>query len=229
MRLRELLAPYNEDGVLIKVVEVPPGPPVLSTLVAELYGTKLTSYEEIQAAAQAVKQRLEQEPFVVEVDTTLEADQRKLRFSLDKTMAALSGISTADVNQALMIANSGMTAGFYQQERESVPVPLRLELSESDSNSLEDLARLQVRGRSGVVKQSSRYGLESAPMPLVAIGELGTFGSGVADKAIHHKDLQPVVYVMAELSGRTPAEVIADVSGDLQRGSTLGSEQESEE
>jgi multidrug efflux pump subunit AcrB len=215
LRLRELLAAYNKDGVLVRVVEVPPGPPVLSTLVAELYGDKLTPYEDIQAAAMKAKDRLEKEPFVVEVDTTVEDEQGKVRYVLDKTLASLSGISSVEANQALLIANQGAVAGFYQQEREASPIPLYLELADADKNSIEDLARLQVRGRQGVVKQSSRYGLEAAPMPLVALGEIGEFEAYESDRAIHHKDLKPVVYVMAELSGRTPAEVIADVSGDL--------------
>ncbi|KZY72385.1 acriflavine resistance protein B, partial [Oleiphilus sp. HI0068] len=187
LRLRDLLKSFNKEGVLVRVVEVPPGPPVLSTLVAELYGDKLTPYEDIQAAALSVKERLEKEPFVVEVDTTVEAEQKKLRYTLDKTAAALSGISSAQANQALVIANQGMAAGFYQQERETSPVPLYLELAEADKNSIEDLARLQVRGQAGVIKQSSRYGLDSAPVPLVALGELGAFEEHVSDRAIHHK------------------------------------------
>jgi len=215
LRLREQLQSFNKEGVLVRVVEVPPGPPVLSTLVAELYGDKLTPYEGIQLAALSVKDRLEKEPFVVEVDSTVEAEQKKLRYTLDKTLAALSGISSAQANQALLIANQGMRAGFYQQERDATPVPLYLELLDADKNSIEDLARIQVRGQAGIVKQSSRYGLDHAPLPLVSLGELGSFEEHLSDRAIHHKDLKPVVYVMAELSGRTPAEVIADVSGDL--------------
>lgn len=78
-----------------------------------------------------------------------------------------------------------------------------------------DLRRIQVKGRPGITQQRSGSGLETAPQPLVALGELGEFQIMAADKSIHHKDLRPVVYVLAELSGRTPAEVIADVTGDL--------------
>jgi multidrug efflux pump subunit AcrB len=228
LRLRELLKPYNKEGVLVRVVEVPPGPPVLSTLVAELYGDKLTPYKDIQSAALIVKDRLQQEPHIVEVDTSVEDTQKKLRYTIDKALASLSGVSSADANLALVIANQGATAGYYQQEREARPIPLSLEFAEADKNSIEDLSRIQVRGRQGVVKQSSRYGLEAAPMPLVSLGEIGEFKEFEADRAIHHKDLKPVVYVMAELSGRTPAEVIADVSGDLQFGGGVISDSQSE-
>ena len=81
--------------------------------------------------------------------------------------------------------------------------------------SINDFERLQVKGRPGIVQQSSPQGLDSAPQPLVAIGELGHFEYGMVDQPIHRKDLRPVVYVTAEVSGRTPAEVIADVSADL--------------
>jgi len=88
LRLRQLIEPLVAGGVNIKVVEVPPGPPVLSTLVAEVYGSTLTPYSQLQSAAQQVKQRLEREPFVTEVDTSIEGAQRRLRFIADKQKAA---------------------------------------------------------------------------------------------------------------------------------------------
>jgi len=92
---------------------------------------------------------------------------------------------------------------------------LELRLPLSERSSISDLQRLSVRGRAGIVQQNTRNGLEAASQPLVALGELGEFVTLPADKSIHRKDLQPVVYVSAELSGRTPAEVIADVNADL--------------
>ena len=215
LRLRKLVAPLNGDGVNIKIVEVPPGPPVLGTLVAEVYGSTFTPYSHLQSAAIQVKQRLEREAFVVEVDTTVEDDQHRLRFVTDKAKAALSGIATSDINQTLVIANQGYTAGFLQLEREAKPLRLELRLPLRERSSIKDLERLQVKGRAGIAQQSSRHGLDAAPQPLVALGELGEFVTLKADKAIHRKDLKPVVYVVAELSGRTPVEVIADVNADL--------------
>jgi multidrug efflux pump subunit AcrB len=220
LRLRELLAPFNVAGVSIKVVEVPPGPPVLSTLVAEVYGSELTSYEALQQAALQVKERLEREPSVAEVDTSVEADYQRLRFITDKQKAALSGISTEDINQTLLMANEGVVAGFMHLEREAKPLPLLLRLPLAERASMDDLQRLQIKGRTDITQASSRNGLERAPQPLVALGEIGGFAVLDADKSIHHKDLKPVVYVTGELSGRTPAEVIADVGGDL--GATPG-------
>ena len=215
LRLRALLAPLNREGVDIKVVEVPPGPPVLSTLVAEVRGTTLTSYDEIRIAAKMVQERLQREAFVVDVDTTVEDDQRRLRFVTDKQKAALSGISTLDINNTLLMANRGYPAGFLQLEREAKPLPMELRLPLDERSSIQDLQRLQVRGRPGIVKTSSDSGLSTAAQPSVPLGELGEFVFQQSDKSIHRKDLQPVVYVVAELSGRTPAEVIADVTADL--------------
>jgi len=214
LRLRALLEPLSQNGVRIKIVEAPPGPPVLSTVVAEIYGETLTPYSVQKEAAAVLMNRLEREPFVVEVDSTVEDEKERLRFITDKQKAALSGISTDDVNTTLVMANEGLQAGFLQMPREAVPLPIKLRLSPEERNDLNDFERLQVRGRSGVVQSSTAQGLETAPQPLVPLGELGRFEKGIADEAIHRKDLRPVVYVMAELSGRTPAEVIADVNAD---------------
>jgi len=220
LRLRELLAPLAGDGVRIKVVEVPPGPPVLSTLVAEIYGDTLTSYEKQKAAARVVMDRLAREPHVVEIDSTIEDDRARLRFITDKQKAALSGVSTEDISQTLAMANEGFVAGYLQLEREARPLPIELRLDPQQRVSDNDFQRLLVRGRPGVAKASTAQGLEIAPQPLAAMGELGRFEAGLADQMIHHKDLRPVVYVMAELNGRTPAEIIADVHAD--RGAAPG-------
>ena len=96
MRLRQLLEPISVDGISIKVVEVPPGPPVMSTLVAEVYGEWLTPYSLQQEAAETLMARLSREPFVVETDSTVQATQQRFRFITDKQKAALSGVATDD-------------------------------------------------------------------------------------------------------------------------------------
>lgn len=214
LRLRKLLAPYSSDGINVKVVEVPPGPPVMSTLVAEVYGETLTPYETQKDAARELMARLSREEHVVEIDSTIEADRTRLRFITDKQKASLSGISTDDIAQTLSMANNGYVAGYMQVERESRPLPIELRLDPGQRASDNDFQRLLVKGREGVTKSSTAQGLEVAPQPLVALGELGQFETGLADQMIHRKDLRPVVYVMAELNGRTPAEIIADVHAD---------------
>ena len=202
LRLRKLLVPLNENGALIKVVEVPPGPPVLSTVVAEIYGDPLTDYQKQRDAAKTVMNRLKQEPFVVEVDSTVEDDQTRWRFQTDKEKAMLSGITTQDVVSNLRIANQGQIAGYFNLEREANPLPIKLQVAKAMRTSQNDLQVLPLKGR-----------FNNAP--LISLGELGEFIELPADKAIYHKDLKPVVYVTAELEGRTPVEVVLDVKADM--------------
>lgn len=216
LRLREQLKTLIKNGINIKVVEVPPGPPVLSTLVAELYGDEYTQYIDLQQAATIVKRRLQQEPFVVEVDSSVSADQPSLRFVTDKTKASLSGISTANINQTLDVANNGLVAGYLHIDNEASPLSINIKLPIEQRETLADFYRLTVKGQTGVLQATTPQGIDLAPQPIVALGELGEFTEHIADKAILHKDLRPVVYVTADISGRTPAEIIADVASDLQ-------------
>jgi multidrug efflux pump subunit AcrB len=222
LRLREHLATLNTNGVNIKVIEVPPGPPVLSTLVAELYGDEFTQYSELQHAAAIVENRLKQEPHVVEVDSTVGSDQPLFRFVTDKIKAALSGISTVDINQALAVTNTGEVVGYLHVDDEATPLPIKIKLPIEQREALADFYRLTVKGQAGIVQQTTPQGIDIAPRSLVALGELGQFEQQISDKAIFHKDLKPVVYVTADISGRTPAAIIADVASDLQQSSVKG-------
>ena len=203
IRLRALLAPLNTDGVSIKVVEVPPGPPVVSTLVAEIYGDTFTTYEQLQKAAAVVMKRLTQEPFVVDIDSSAEAPQTRWRFQTDKEKTALAGISTYSLARTVTLANQGYVAGYLNLEREAHPIPITLQLPERYRSNQQELGELPIKAQS------------PAGPSMMLLAELGEFVKSDVDQSIYHKDLQPVVYVMAELEGRTPAEVIADISADL--------------
>ena len=221
LRLRQHLKALNSDGVNIKVVEVPPGPPVLSTLVTELYGDEFTQYSELQQAAAIVKHRLKQEPFVVEVDSTVGSDQPRVRFVTDKVKAALSGISTENINQTLAVANAGEVAGYMHVNDEATPLAIKVKLPIEQRETLADFYRLTIKGQAGIVQNTTPQGIDIAPQSLVSLGELGQFEQQINDKPIFHKDLKPVVYVTADISGRTPAEIIADVGSDLQSASAI--------
>jgi len=222
LRLREHLKSLNSSttsgkGVNIKVVEVPPGPPVLSTLVAELYGDEFTQYSELQQAASIVETRFKEEPYVVEVDSTVGANQTNLRFITDKTKAALSGISTQNINQAIAVANTGEIAGYLHVDNEATPLAINIKLPINERETTANYYRLTVKGQAGIVQNTTSQGIDIAPQSLVSIGELGQFEQDISDKPIFHKDLKPVVYVTAEISGRTPAAVIADINSDLKK------------
>jgi multidrug efflux pump subunit AcrB len=211
LRLRNHLEQIAQDhGAALKLIEVPPGPPVLSTLVAEVYGPPQQSYAGLIADARKVRQLFESEPGVSDVDDTVEADQAKYVFRVDKEKASLHGISTDTIAATLRLAVEGMQpgqgaidgAGVLHQPRELNPLSILLRLPRPDRSSLADLERLSVKGQSGQVVQ---------------IAELGRFDEEVENKTIYHKNLQRVVYVTAETVGRPPPEAVLSLQGRTQQ------------
>jgi multidrug efflux pump subunit AcrB len=156
------------------------------------------------------------EPHVVQIDSTIQQPQKQIRFITDKEKAALSGISVRDINETISMANGGSVVTYMNFPREAVPLPITIRLPLNERTGLSDLNRLQVGSKEDLRKQQGPDGLDRAPQSLVSVGELGQFEEGLVDQAIHHKDLRPVVYVTADLSGRTPAEVIADIYADFE-------------
>lgn len=215
LRLRELLAVLQQQDLVLKVIEVPPGPPVLSTFVAEIYAEPFVSQQVHQEAALSLMSRLRSEAQVVEIDSSMTSEQGVWRFVTDKQKAALSGISTGEINQALSVATSSMRAGTYQVQNDATPVPIEVKLAFEDRQALSDILALQVVGQNGIAQQDNGLGLVASPQSLVSLAELGRWHQTKVSQPILRKDLVPVIYVTAELSGRTPAEVIADLSADL--------------
>ncbi|MBN1477862.1 efflux RND transporter permease subunit [Candidatus Sumerlaeota bacterium] len=200
LRLRPALeAIARERGATIQLVEVPPGPPVLQTVVAEIQGEPDRSYSDLTAAAEIVAERLRREPLVVDVDTTVEAPQRQWTFLTDREKAALAGVSTLEIAQTIAMALEGMTAAQVHLPSEVNPLEIRLRLPRAERSSIEDLNSMYLRGRGGQVVQ---------------LGELGEFREERVDQSIYHKNLERVVYVTAEMAGRAPAEAIVDIIAD---------------
>jgi multidrug efflux pump subunit AcrB len=176
-----------------KIVEMPPGPPVLSTVVAEIYGEPHHPYEDLIAAAGTVKARMRQEPGVVDVDDMVEADQARFVFRTDREKAARNGVSTEDVVQTLRAALSGMTAGHLHAPMEQNETPIIPRLPREARSDVERLKTIPVKGREG---------------HMVQIGEIGEFREDVYEKTIFHKNLSRVVFVTAETAGRGPAYAV---------------------
>jgi multidrug efflux pump subunit AcrB len=219
LRLRDRLEAVAErETVRLALVEVPPGPPVLSTLVAEIYGDPQVPYERLQEAALAVAARLAREPLVSDVDTSVEAAHDRLVFVTDKEKAALSGVATEDVEGTLALALGGLDAAQLHVPGEANPLPVRLRLPRSQRSGEEFLRALTVKGRPGVTKVREAGGLRDAPIPLVRLAELGRFEALPAEQTLYHKNLERVAYVYAEAVGRAPAEVILDVGADFREG-----------
>jgi len=200
LRLRNDLTELAErHAVNLKLVELPPGPPVISTLVAEVRGRPDHTYADLIGAAKTVRARLEREPAVVDVDDTVEADSRKLVFVTDKEKAALNGVSVAEIAETIGVALGGTTVGTVQHLGERNPLRIELRLPRALRSSTADLSRIHVKSPGGA---------------LVALAELGHWEEQVVDQTIYHKNLERVVYVFGETAGRPPAEVVVDIQAD---------------
>ncbi len=209
--LQKVAGPF---GAKIKLVEVPPGPPVIATVTAEIYGDLQTPYATLQKGALVTAERLKREPLVRDVDSSVEADQEKLVFDTDKEKAALSGVGTEDVAQTLALAIGGQTATDLNIPTEAQPLPVILRLPRPLRSAPDALATLYVKGRAGIMKTRVGTELKDAAQPMVPLGEIGTFKKSKVDQTIYHKNLRRVAYVYAETAGRAPADVVLDVGAD---------------
>jgi len=197
LRLRDDLQEIaDRHGALMKIVEMPPGPPVIATLVAEVYAHPRHSYADLISAAGIVRERMAREEDVVDVDDSVEAPQKRFTFILDKEKASLNGINTADVSQTLRLALKGETAGTVHIPEERNPLRIILRLPRAERSSLDRLKRLYVKGAAG---------------NLVQLSELGHFLEDDIDKTIYHKNLARVSYVFGEMAGRSPVDAIFDL------------------
>ncbi|MCC6580036.1 MAG: efflux RND transporter permease subunit [Phycisphaeraceae bacterium] len=198
LRLRLDMAKLAESlGANVKIVEMPPGPPVISTVTVEVYGQPFHDYSRIQEQAKKVEDRLRREPGVVDVDSTVEAEQTRWIFVTDKEKAALAGLSTQAVAQTLAAALGGKDIATLHDENEVNPLPIRLQLPLAD--------------RSDIAKLENLY--MAAPGGMVQLREVGKFEQSVVDQTIYHKNLRPVVYVFGEMAGRSPAEAVLACQG----------------
>jgi multidrug efflux pump subunit AcrB len=178
----------------VKVAEVPPGPPVLQTLVAEIYGPDYKGQIDV---ARQVKAILEKTDGVVDVDWYVEDDRSRYRFDVDHGKAALNGVSAEQVAATLRMAVEGETAGLLHPPLAKEDVPIVLRLPTAERSKVEDLMQIRVMGRQG---------------NLVPLGELVRVKEETAEKSIYHKNLMPVVYVTADVAGKVESPVYAILS-----------------
>ncbi|MBX7257446.1 MAG: efflux RND transporter permease subunit [Candidatus Hydrogenedentes bacterium] len=186
--LHEIAKQY---GARIKVAEAPPGPPVLQTLVAEVYGP---DYKRQMEVARQIRDIFDSTDGVVDVDWYVEDDQPKYRLNIDKEKAALSGVSAEQITQTLSVALQGSVVGLVHQPQEKEDLPIYVRLDRADRSGIEDLKRIKVQGAQG---------------NLVSLGELAHVEETVEDKSIYHKNLMPVVYVTGDVAGREESPVYA--------------------
>ena len=182
----------------VKVAEVPPGPPVLQTIVAEIYGPDDAGRREVARQVREVFSRTEG---VADVDWYVESPREKAVFRLDREKAGLSGIREADVAATLRLALGGDAAGEIQLPDVRERIPLVVTLPARRRNDLAALGALEVSG----------VGARRVPL-----SEIGRFEREPEETSIYHKNLKPVVYVTADVAGRKEAPVYA--IGALEKG-----------
>lgn len=175
----------------LKVAEIPPGPPVLSTLVAEVYGP---DPERQTGIARSIRDIFEKTDGVVDVDWYVEDDQKKITFDVDREKAAQHGITTEAVAQGLRIALSGMSAGLVHLEKEKEPVELILRMPVSGRSDSASLMGVTVPAANG---------------QQISISELVKMQEGVEDRTIYHKNLKRVVYVTGDVAGTAESPAYA--------------------
>ena len=192
-------------GGSVKIVEVPPGPPVQSPLVAEVYGP---DYAGQQAIAAELRQLFASTQDIVDIDDSVEASAPRFVVSVDRTRAALLGVSQASVAQALQTALQGEDVTYVRDGYQKYPVPVRLELPVSDKSDLDSLLMIRVAGRDG---------------NLAPLTEIVDVREANWESTIYHKDLLPVVFVTGDMAGRfdSPLYGMFDMVGKINDGMSI--------
>jgi multidrug efflux pump subunit AcrB len=198
--VRDELAPIGDrNDASVKVVEVPPGPPVISPIVAEIYGP---DYEEQKRLGRRLQGIYEDTPDIVDIDSTVEADAKRLVIEVDRQRAAMLGIPQQRIAGILQMALSGEDVTYIHQARERYPIPVRLEIPVAAKADLDALMSLEVRTQAG---------------QRVPIAEIASVKEAGWDDAVYHKDLLPVVMVMGDMAGEldSPLYGMFDISSRI--------------
>ena len=207
LAVREPLQAIGKNyGANVKIVEVPPGPPVLSPLVAEVYGL---DYAGQIAVAQRVRAQFEATPDIVDVDDLVETPSERLIVGVDRAKAALLGVSEQAVAMDINTALRGEDVSYLHSESAKYPIPLRLRLPVADQADLAAVLALKTRSQSGHL------------VPLVDITEVETTQR---EPTLYHKDLLPVVFVLGDMAGKldSPLYGMFEISAALKQSAGHG-------
>ena len=195
--IQKIAKKYNAN---VKIVEVPPGPPVLSTLVAEIYGP---NYEDQIKVAKQVKDILENTVDVVDADWMVEANQIEYRLEVDKEKAMLNGVAPQQVVGNLTYLLREYPISNLYDETSNDNVSIVLSLDDKDKTSLQDIKNLKIKGQNGNV---------------VSVSDLVSIKKGTLENTIYRKDQKRVVYVLADMAGvlESPVYAILGMNEKLQ-------------
>ena len=183
----------REYGANIKLVEDPPGPPVRATVMAEIYGPDYNKQREIAADIRVLFAKTDQ---VVDIDDSVKEKQDKYQLIVDKEKAALMGISTEQIVQTLRISVGGMAVSTLHSPSAKDSVAIMLRLSKSDRAGLSDMDKVHLTSPQG---------------SQVSLSSLVTIVPAEMDKAVYHKNLQPVTYVYGEMGNRSQVYAVLDM------------------
>jgi multidrug efflux pump subunit AcrB len=189
-------------GANLKIVELPPGPPGLSDVVAEIYPPAEATIPELIQVSKQVRTDLAKVEGVVDVDDYSESSHEKVHFQLNREKAALSGISVAQVAETLKIAVAGQVVGSVHESSERQPLELLLQLPRAARSSVADLLALRVK---------------TASSEMIPLSEIGTATTEVSDQPIYHKNLKRLNYVIGSMAGRSPVEAVWDLQSMLKK------------
>ncbi|MDH4319359.1 MAG: efflux RND transporter permease subunit, partial [Desulfobulbaceae bacterium] len=190
-KVAAIAARYNAS---VAVAEVPPGPPVLQTLVAEIYGA---TDEERLTLAQKVKNIFETTDGVVDVDWYREADRTKTVITVDKEKAALNGISEGEITSTVQLALQGLSIDLFHQPEDKEEINMILQLPESKRGRIDDLLNIRLRSA------RNPQGL------LIPLRELIVVHEAPVPQPRYRKNLRPVLYVTGDVAGSAESPVYA--------------------
>lgn len=178
-------------GANVKIVEVPPGPPVISTIVAEVYGP---DYDQQIAVAKQVKGILNNTDDVVDVDWMVEGDQKEYQFVVDKEKAMRFGVAPQQIVYTMNMALSNRPITQLYDENATTQVGIVLSLDEKEKSTIQDISQLKIASNRG---------------NMVSIGDLVDIQESIRAKNIHRKNQKRVVYVLADMAGELESPVYA--------------------
>ncbi|WGV25634.1 efflux RND transporter permease subunit [Halotia branconii] len=175
----------------IQIAEIPPGPPVLQTLVTEVYGS---DYNQQIDLARQIRQLYKETADIVDVDWYMESPQTEYHLVIDREKAALNGINPGEISEVLQMALAGKNVGLLHDDNAREDVGVNLRFNQANRTSLEDLKSLKIKGENN---------------NLVPLSDLIKTETTTADYSIYHKNLKPVLYVIGDVSGRVESAVYA--------------------
>jgi multidrug efflux pump subunit AcrB len=192
----------RKHGANVKIVEVPPGPPVFSTVVAEVYGPPHASYEELVQQAARVRKIMEHTDKVVDVDDSVDAPRKQYNFIVDRVKAALAGISEEEIARSAKIFLGGESPARVHVDKERTPLEINLRLPRTLRSRPQDMGPIRVKAPDG---------------SMVPFNELGRLEETIADRSIFRKNMQRLVFVTGEMAGKSPVEAIFDLKDAMKK------------